>query len=180
MFFSTSSMTYKVYLGLLLFCIVSVVFADVGVNDDLLNAQVSFSCPLPTTDDYASAAAAANSTGNSTAVDGGDDYYGDTLPATYPAFVFFYSWMCVITIFPLLFFAYNNKIAPVGQVKPFLPEGKRFFFFIFFCFDFLFLFFRILSFNLLFIPQLLIKVILVKQLTIVDVINLVFNNRLLE
>lgn len=52
-----------------------------------------------------------------------DDYYGEALPNDYPAFVFFYSWMCFVTVIPLLYFAYNNKIAPIGEVKPFLPEG---------------------------------------------------------
>jgi hypothetical protein len=101
------------------------VTADVGVNDDYyLNIPVTYSCPYQYTDD-----AYYNLTTNSTATNSTDDYatddyYGALLPADYPAFTFFYCWMCVITVFPLLYFAYNNKIAPIGEVKPFVPESK--------------------------------------------------------
>lgn len=86
-----------------------------SVDDDYyLNADVSFSCPLPPTPTY-----------NVTDDGGGDDdYYGATLPGDYPAFTFFYVWMCCITVFPLLYFAYNNRFSPIGQVKPFTPESK--------------------------------------------------------
>jgi predicted P-type ATPase len=51
-----------------------------------------------------------------------DDYYGDLVEPDYAGFVFFYCWMAGLTFFSFLFFAYNNKIAPVGEVKDFLPE----------------------------------------------------------
>lgn len=108
--------------GLLLLAVLGAlackVHADVGVNDDyFLNAPVSFECPLvlPTTDDLFA--------GNATD-DAGDDYLGAKLAPDYPAFTFFYCWMTVFTALPLLYFAYNNRLSPVGEVKPFVPEGK--------------------------------------------------------
>jgi hypothetical protein len=93
----------------------------VGVDDDYyLNADVSFSCPLPI----------ANVTSYSNVTDDGavdDDYYGATLPADYPAFVFFYVWMIFMTLGPLSYFAYNNRVAPIGQMRPFTPESKSHF-----------------------------------------------------
>lgn len=104
-----------------LLCVIAVtVHAHVGVNDDYyLNAPVSFECPLvlPTTDDIF----AGNATDDGGA---GDDYLGAKLAPDYPAFTFFYCWMTVFTALPLLYFAYNNRFAPVGEVKPFVPEGK--------------------------------------------------------
>lgn len=106
---------------LALFCVIACkVQAHVGVNDDYyLNAPVSFECPLvlPTTDDTL----AGNVTDDGGA---GDDYLGSKLPPDYPAFTFFYCWMTVFTALPLLYFAYNNRLSPVGEVKPFVPEGK--------------------------------------------------------
>lgn len=86
---------------------------DVGVDDDYyLNFPVSFSCPWP----LPNVTKAAD--------DGTDDYYGASVPRDYPAFIFFYAWMIFITVAPLFYFLYNNKLAPNGEVKPFLPEGK--------------------------------------------------------
>lgn len=109
-----------VLLSLIAVCCLTFSYAGTGggVDDDYyLNADVSFSCPLPV----------ANVTSSYNVTDDGggdDDYYGATLPADYPAFVFFYTWMCFITVFPLLYFAYNNRFAPIGEVKPFIPESK--------------------------------------------------------
>lgn len=90
--------------------------SKVGVDDDYyLDYPVSFSCPWPVP---------ATPLPVDDAVD--DDYYGAKLATDYPAFVFFYTWMCFVTVFPLLFFAYNNKIAPIGKVKPFIPEGTNY------------------------------------------------------
>ena len=95
---------------------------EIGVNDDYyLNYPVSFSCPLP---DYSELSDYNASNSNSSYYYSGDDYYGATLPAKYPAFVFFYVWMIFMTLFPLFYFAYNNKIAPIGQLKPFIPESE--------------------------------------------------------
>ena len=52
-----------------------------------------------------------------------DDYYGDIVPPAYPGFVAFYCWMGFITFAAFMFFAYNNKISPIGEVKDFVPEG---------------------------------------------------------
>jgi hypothetical protein len=99
--------------SLVVFTISSITAQKVGVDDDYyLNYPVSFSCPWPTPNVTQSTDDAAD-----------DDYYGTVLSAEYPAFVFFYSWMSFITVVPLLYFAFNNKISPVGEVKPFLPEG---------------------------------------------------------
>jgi hypothetical protein len=53
-----------------------------------------------------------------------DDYYGEIVASDYPGFIFFYCWMAGITLLAFLYFAYNNKISPVGEVKPFIPEGS--------------------------------------------------------
>jgi hypothetical protein len=115
--------------SLALLSFAEVQLSDVGVNDDyFLNAHVSFSCPAPPA--YALLPSDDNSTASAV---GDDDYYGAALQPSYAGFVFFYTWMCVFTVFPLLYFAFNNKIKPVGEVKAFLPEGTQLhFFFIFF------------------------------------------------
>jgi hypothetical protein len=59
--------------------------------------------------------------------DSGDDYYGEKLAPEYPAFVFFYVWMGFMTVAPLLYFAYNNRFNPIGDVLPFVPESKFYF-----------------------------------------------------
>lgn len=101
------------------------VVAKVGVDDDYyLNIPVTYTCPYQITDDTYGFNVTTNSTATNTTDVYTDDYYGALLPSDYPAFTFFYCWMCVITVFPLLYFAYNNKIAPVGEVKPFVPESK--------------------------------------------------------
>jgi hypothetical protein len=114
----------KIVLSVVSLALVSLSFAevqlsDVGVNDDYyLNAHVSFSCPAPP------AYAVLPSENSTASAAGDDDYYGAALQPSYAGFVFFYTWMCVFTVFPLLYFAFNNKIKPVGEVKPFLPEGN--------------------------------------------------------
>lgn len=108
---------------LVIAALLAVIAGDVGVNDDYyLDAQVSFSCPLP------AAVVSYNLTddSNSTYYYAGDDYYGAKVGASYPGFVFFYTWMCFVTVFPLLFFAYNNRFAPIGEVKAFIPESKSY------------------------------------------------------
>ena len=89
----------------------SSVLGDVGVNDDFyLNIDSTFTCPYPPV------------TPPSSADD--DSASADNLGVDYPAFVFFYVWMCFMTVAPLLFFAYNHRIQPQGEVKPFTPESK--------------------------------------------------------
>lgn len=111
---------------LLLFFIIAFSFpsftlADkIGVDDDYqLEAPVDFSCP------WAINPASINRTDDGGG-SGDDDYYGSgPVSANYSGFVFFYVWMVYITLAPLAYFAYNNKINPIGDVKPFTPESKR-------------------------------------------------------
>jgi hypothetical protein len=86
----------------------------VGVDDDYyLDFPVSFSCPWRTPN-----------ISKASDDDGDDDYYGNSVPAQYPGFVFYYVWMFFITAGPLLFFLVNNKLYPIGESKPFVPECK--------------------------------------------------------
>jgi hypothetical protein len=54
-----------------------------------------------------------------------DDYYADDqVPPDYGGFTSFYVWMSWITASSLLYFAFNNKISPVGDVLEFKPDSK--------------------------------------------------------
>jgi hypothetical protein len=88
------------------------------VDDDYyLDIPVTFTCPYTSDDDV-------NMAANVTDDGAVDDYYGAKVKPDYAAFSFFYAWMCFITVVPLFYFAYNNKIAPNGEAKNFVPESK--------------------------------------------------------
>ncbi len=54
-----------------------------------------------------------------------DDYYSDDeVPPDFAGFIFFYCWMAGITLVAFVFYAYNNKLYPRGDVVEFLPEGN--------------------------------------------------------
>lgn len=46
------------------------------------------------------------------------------VPSDFPGFIFFYVWMGWITSSALLYFFYNNKISPEGNVLEFKSDGN--------------------------------------------------------
>ena len=55
-----------------------------------------------------------------------DAYNYAEVPRDYAGFVFFFCWICGVTAMAFLYFAYNNKIAPVGESVPLVLECKLF------------------------------------------------------
>ena len=59
---------------------------------------------------------------------GGSAHVGDTVGWTTPTHIFFYVWICVVTVLLLGWCAFNQRISPVGQTIPlhdFTMGGKR-------------------------------------------------------
>jgi hypothetical protein len=105
-------------IALVSFAFYGQVWAQVGVNDDTeLSYDVNYACPYT----MAASTPVANATYYD---DGATDDYGPAVPANYPGFVFFYTWMCCISVFSFMYFAYNQRFAKIGEQKPFLPESK--------------------------------------------------------
>jgi hypothetical protein len=59
---------------------------------------------------------------------GGSEHSGKTIGWTTPAHIFFYTWICAVTVILLAWCAYNQRFFPEGQTVPlhdFTMGGKR-------------------------------------------------------